>query len=162
MNWIIYQNVGLGICKHLWVLTSRGHLWGSCLEMANQNPCRPKDFACLCPGQWRDNAFSAAGEMWRREYFGHLMWRADSFEKTLLLGKIEGRREWQRMRRLDGITDSKDMSWVNSGSWWWTGRPGVLQSIGSQRVGCDWVTELNWASITERVSICSFKPPGQL
>ena len=37
--------------------------------------------------------------------------------------------------------------WVNSGSWWWTGRPGVLQSMGSQRVGHDWVTELNW---TER------------
>ena len=34
--------------------------------------------------------------------------------------------------------------WVNSGSWWWTGRPGVLQSMGSQRVGQDWVTELNW------------------
>ena len=36
--------------------------------------------------------------------------------------------------------------WVNSGSWWWTGRPGVLQSMGSQRVGHDWVTELNWYS----------------
>ena len=35
--------------------------------------------------------------------------------------------------------------WVNSGSWWWTGKPGVLQSMGSQRVGHDWVTELNWA-----------------
>ena len=35
--------------------------------------------------------------------------------------------------------------WVNSGSWWWTGRPGVLQSMGSQRVGQDWATELNWA-----------------
>ena len=34
--------------------------------------------------------------------------------------------------------------WVNSGSWWWTGRPGVLQFMGSQRVGCDWATELNW------------------
>ena len=34
--------------------------------------------------------------------------------------------------------------WMNSGSWWWTGRPGVLQSMGSQRVGHDWVTELNW------------------
>ena len=46
------------------------------------------------------------------QYFGHLMWRADSFEKTLMLGKIEGRqrRERQRMRWLDGITDSKDMS----------------------------------------------------
>ena len=46
------------------------------------------------------------------QYLGHLMWRADSFEKTLMLGKIEGRgrRGWQRMRRLDGITDSMDMS----------------------------------------------------
>ena len=45
-------------------------------------------------------------------YFGHLMRRADSFEKTLMLGKIEGRRRWgrQRMRWLDGITDSMDMS----------------------------------------------------
>ena len=45
-------------------------------------------------------------------YFGHLMWRADSLEKTLMLGKIEGRRRrgWQRMRWLDGITDSMDMS----------------------------------------------------
>ena len=46
------------------------------------------------------------------QYFGHLMWRADSFENTLMLGKIEGRRRrgWQRMRWLDGITDSMDMS----------------------------------------------------
>ena len=46
------------------------------------------------------------------QYFGHLMWRADSFEKTLMLGKIEGRnrRGWQRIRWLDGITDSMDMS----------------------------------------------------
>ena len=45
------------------------------------------------------------------QYFGHLMWRTDSLEKTLMLGKIEGRRGgWQRMRWLDGITDSKDMS----------------------------------------------------
>ena len=46
------------------------------------------------------------------QYFGHLMWRTDSFEKTLMLGKIEGekRRGWQRMRWLDGITDSTDMN----------------------------------------------------
>ena len=48
----------------------------------------------------------------KRQYFGHLMWRADSFEKTLMLGKTEGRRRrvWQRMRWLEGITDSVDMS----------------------------------------------------
>ena len=80
------------------------------------------------------------------QYFGHLIWRADSFEKTLILGKIEGRKRkgWQRMRWLNGITYSMDMNMVNSGIWWWTGRPGVLRSLGSQRVGHDWVTELNW------------------
>ena len=76
------------------------------------------------------------------QYFGHLMQRADSFEGTLMLGKTEGRRRgWQRMRWLDGITDSMDMSL--SRLRWWTGRPGVLQSMGLQRVGHNWVTELN-------------------
>ena len=60
------------------------------------------------------------------QYFGHLIWRANSFEKTLMLGKIEGRkrRGRQRMRWLDGITNSRTWVWVDSGSWWWTGRPG--------------------------------------
>ena len=46
---------------------------------------------------------------------------------------------------LDGITNSMDMVWVDSRSWWWTGRPGMLQFIGLQRVGHDWACELNWA-----------------
>ena len=68
------------------------------------------------------------------QYFGHLMQRDDSFEKTLMLGKSEGRR-WrgrQRMRCLDGITYSMDMSWSKLREWWWTGRPGMRQSMGSQ------------------------------
>ena len=74
------------------------------------------------------------------------MWRTDSFEKTLMLVVIKGRRKrgQQRMRWLDGITNLMDMSLVSSRSRWWTGMPGVLQSIGSQRVRHDWVTELNW------------------
>ena len=82
--------------------------------------------------------------------FVHFMWRADSFEKTLMLGKIEGRRRrgQQRIWWLDVITDSKDMSLSNSESWWWTGRPGVLQSMGSQIVRHDWATELNWTSFS--------------
>ena len=80
------------------------------------------------------------------QYFGHLIWRTYSFEKTLMLGKIEGwrKRGLQRMRWLDGITDSMDMNLSNSGSWWWTGRPGGLQSMGSKRVWLDWATDLNW------------------
>ena len=75
------------------------------------------------------------------QYFGHLMWRTDSFEKTLMLGKIEGRRRgWQRMRWLDGITDSMDMGLSKLQELWWTGRCGMLQSMGSQRVRHDWAT----------------------
>ena len=88
------------------------------------------------------------------QYFGQLMQRTNSFEKTLMLGKIEGRRRrgWQRMRCLDGITDLMEWVWASSRSWWWTGKPGVLQSMRSQRVGHDWATELNW---TETYFYCS-------
>jgi len=73
------------------------------------------------------------------QYFGHQMWRDDSLEKTLMLGKTEdrGRRGQWRTRWLDGITDSMDMDL----RWWRTGKPGVLQSFGSQRVRQDWVIE---------------------
>ena len=80
------------------------------------------------------------------QYFGHLMQRVDSLKKTLILGGIRGKR----------IRDDRGWDvwmasptrwtwvWVNSGSWWWTGRPGVLWFMGSQRVGHDWAIELSW------------------
>ena len=85
------------------------------------------------------------------QYFGHLMRRVDSLEKTLTLGGIGGRRRrgWQRMRWLDGITDSWTWVWVNSGSWWWTGSLGVLRFMGLQRVRPNWVTELNWTPLVD-------------
>ena len=84
------------------------------------------------------------------QYFGHLMWRTDSFEKTLMLGKIKGRKR-RDDRGWDGWMASSTRCtwvWVNSRCWrwcwWWSGRPGLLQSMGTQRVGHDWVTELNY------------------
>ena len=76
------------------------------------------------------------------QYFGHLMERTDSLKQTLMLGKIEGRRRRgrQRIRWLDGITDSMDLS-LSSRRWWRTEKPGMLQSMGSWRVGQDWATE---------------------
>ena len=78
------------------------------------------------------------------QYFGYLIWRTDSLEKTLMPGNIEDgrRRGQQRMRWLDGITSQWTWVWASSGSWW-TGKPGVLQSMGSQTVRYDWVTKLN-------------------
>ena len=77
------------------------------------------------------------------------MQRTDSFEMTLMLGKIEGRRRmgWQGMRWLDGITNSMDMSLNKLQELVMAGKPGVLQSMGPQRVRHNWVTELNWIKV---------------
>ena len=87
-------------------------------------------------------------------YFGHLMRGTDPLEKTLLLGKIEGerRREWQKLRWVDGITDAMDMSLSSLWEFVMEGKPGVLQSMGSQRVGHDWVTKLNWTEVAYTLS----------
>ena len=82
------------------------------------------------------------------QYFGHLMQRADSFEKTLMLGKFRAGGEGDD-RGWDGCMASLTqwtLVWVDYGSWWWRGRPGMLQFMGSQRVRHDWVTELNWSA----------------
>ena len=75
--------------------------------------------------------------MLKLQYVGHLTWRASSLEKTLMLGKIEGRRRRgrQRMRHLDGITDSVDLSLTKLQETVKDRESGVLQSMGSQRLG---------------------------
>ena len=85
------------------------------------------------------------------QYFGHMIWRADSFEKTLMLGKIEGRRRRgrQRMRWLMASLTRWTWVWVDFRScWWWTGQPGLLWFMGSQRVGHNWANELNWTKLS--------------
>ena len=92
------------------------------------------------------------------QYFGQLMWRTDSLEKTLTLGKMEDRkrRGQQRTRWLDGITDLMDMSLSKLQELWWAGKPVVLQSMRSQRVRHDWVTELNWTEFLKTLQRISF------
>ena len=79
------------------------------------------------------------------QYFGHLMWRADSLEKTLIRERLKAGGEGDD-RGWDSWMASPTQwrwVWVDSGSWWWTERLGMLWSMGSWRVGHDWVTELN-------------------
>ena len=103
------------------------------------------------------------------QYFGHLIRKTDSLEKILMLGKIEGRkrrgrermrrrRGRERMRWLDDITDSMDMSLSKLWKLVKTGKSGVLKSMGSQRVGHDWVIELNWTFPAYWTSLDPNKP----
>ena len=93
------------------------------------------------------------------QYFGHLMQRVNSLENTLMLGRIGAGGEGDD-RGWDGWMASPTQwtwVWVDSGSWWWTGRSGVLQFMGSHRVGHDWVTELNWFQNTTVWSLTRYK-----
>ena len=101
--------------------------------------------------------YSLEGLMLKLQYFGHLMWRTDSIWKDPDAGK-----DWKW--KVGGEGDDRGWDgwmasltqwtwvWVNSRSWWWTGRPGVLRFMGSQRVGHSWVTELNWTVNCEKIS----------
>ena len=95
--------------KESWVQKNRC-FWAVVLEKTLENPLGCKEIQPVHP---KGDKYSLEGLMLKLklQYFGHLMWRADSLEKTLMLGKIEGkrRREQQRMRWLDGITKSMHM-----------------------------------------------------
>ena len=86
--------------------------------------------------------------MLKSQYFGHLMWRTDSLEKTLMRERLKVGGEGTIEDEMVGSSSTQwTWVWVGSGTWWWTGRPGMLWFMGSQGVGHDWATELNWTEL---------------
>ena len=86
------------------------------------------------------------------QYFGHLMRRTDSLKKTLMLKRLKAGGEGDD-RGWDNWVASLiqwTLVWAGFGSWWWTGRPGMLKSAGSQRVGHNWATDLNWTDVSTK------------
>ena len=93
------------------------------------------------------------------QYFGYLMRRTDSFEKTLMLERLRagGEGDGRGWHGLMASLTQWTWLWVDSSSWWWTGTPGMLRFMRSQRVGHDWVAELNWTEC-RRHKRCGFDP----
>ena len=116
-------------------------------EFLEQQEIQPSILQEISPEYSFQRIFTTDGDAEASD-FDHPRQRIDSLEKTLLLGNSKSRREsgWKVMRLLYGITNSMDVSLTKPGSWWRTtsGKPGVLQSILSQRVGHNWATELHW------------------
>ena len=119
--------------------------WTVVLEKTLENPLDCKEVQSVHPKEIIPE-YLLEGLMLnlKLQYFGHLMQITDSLEKTLMLWKIEGGR-WRDNRGWDGWMSSPiqwPWAWVNSGSWWWTGRPGMFQSMGSRRFRCHLAYEL--------------------
>ena len=145
--------------KEIWALKN-WCFWTVVLEKTLESPLDCKEIQPVHPKgnqSWvfigRTDAEAETSTLWP------LMQRTDSYEKTLMLGKIEGRRRkgWQRMRWLNGITDLMDVSLSELIELVMTGKPGMLQFMRSQRVGHDWATDLIWRTywITYRMLLCN-------
>ena len=132
--------------KESWALKN-WCIWTVVLEKTLESPLACKEIQPVHPKENQSWAFIGRTDA---EAETPILWPPDAkswlIEKTLLLGKIEGRKRGDN-RGWDGWMASLTQwiwVWVSSGRWWWTGKPGMLQSMGSQRVGHNWATELNW------------------
>ena len=119
------------------------------LEKILENPLDSKEMKSIIKEINPEYSWKGLMLKLKLQFFGHLVQRADSLEKTLMLGKTEGkRRRWQQSTRwLDGITNPMDMSW-NKLRYWRTEEPEVLQSMGSQRIKLDLATEQQQIQLT--------------
>ena len=128
---------------------SSGHVWMWALDH-KEGPQKNWCFWTVVLGKTLDSPLdckeikpvNSKGNHWtlklKLQYFGHLMWRASSLEKALMLGKIRDDRGWDGWMAPPALWT---WVWASFGRWWKTRKPGVLQSMGSQRVGHYWATE---------------------
>ena len=127
-------------CKETWVLKN-WCFWTVVLEKTLESLLDSKEIQPVNPKGNQSWIFIGRTDA---EAETPILWPPD-VRNWLMLGKIEGRRRrgQQRMRWLDGITDSGTLVWASSGSWWWTGKPSYAPVHGLQRVGHNWATKLN-------------------
>ena len=141
----------------MWELDHKGSwapknwcFWTVVLEKTLESPLDCREIQPVHPKEISPE-YSLEGLMLKLklQYSGHLMRRTDFLKRPWCWERLKAGGEGDDRGWDVWMASVTRCSWVsvNSRSWWWTGKPGVLQSMGSQRVGYDWVTELNWTEL---------------